>query len=486
MSNSSEDDNFDAYREEMRSDNHSDREKSAEKPKVRRLKRGTDYNQRLKILNKALRGKLKDLNDRLERVLDKVYVKSLNPNKRTDNEPDVSHLIHVADKELENAKLQYDQCIVKKEKLEKEFQEHNDASAIIDVEDKLKQLTEVKKALTKEIVDLKFVSMSQGKQLERAEIDPEDPNEADNLLYKIKAIKKKREAMEIENEKHQSVMERLRQRIEEAKKKAENERKNVEAAERKQAELARNKPVDKNNYNTTKPEDDRHLDTSKDDHEYQKQNKMLLELKKDSKLKKFELEKLFIELHEKDKENRLLNLKVKELERIVPQNRLNPMSRDKSNGVTKRRRRMKNASINDANKSVLVTQKEQRLKQVRGRNKSPEQRDTSKKVTIDSKRQSNNGRLSKIHDNKIEKPAIDRRESLKDNDSDFDNRQHIKGAELDEPVYQQKQASERPQPLGRGLNGEPSVVKPQPELEKVNVPMKLNPKTFKTEVDIKK
>ena len=67
------------------------------------------------------------------------------------------------------------------------------------------------------------------------------------------------------------------------------------------------------------------------------------------------MEKKFIELHEKDKENRLANLKMKELRRMVPQNHLNPVSREKSSNVIRRRKKMKNSSINDANKSVLVT-----------------------------------------------------------------------------------------------------------------------------------
>lgn len=74
-------------------------------------------------------------------------------------------------------------------------------------------------------------------------------------------------------------------------------------------------------------------------------------------------------MHEKDKERRLLNLKIKELERIIPQNKLNPISRDKSAGprqITKKK--MKNSTINDANKSMVVTKKEARMKRQFGRN----------------------------------------------------------------------------------------------------------------------
>lgn len=85
------------------------------------------------------------------------------------------------------------------------------------------------------------------------------------------------------------------------------------------------------------------------------ETKMLSDLKKETKNKKLELDKLLIELHERDKENRLLNLKMKELERIVPQTKLNPMSREMSSGIGRTKKKMKNSSINDANKSVLVT-----------------------------------------------------------------------------------------------------------------------------------
>lgn len=373
-----------------------------------------------------------------------------------------------------------------KQKLEAEFKANNDASAVIELEAKLKQLTEYKKTLGKEIIELKYVSHSQGKQLERAEVDPEDPNEADNLIYKIKALKQKKEAMQTDAEKHQSVMQRLKHRIEEAKKKAENERKQVEQAERKHNEQLSRVKSDKNAYNTVGANESVDLDTQKDDYEYQKQFKILVDAKKESKTKRLELEKMLIELHERDKENRLLNLKVKELERIVPQNRLNPMSRDKSSGIVRRRRRMKNSSIHDANKSVLVTKKEQRLKQIRGRNKSPDLRISGKVNNLDKKKQSNDGKLSTI-----QKAGLNSsKQSLDNIGEEPDNTQHIKEpkqeVEFKEPIYSQKQASEKEPVIGKGLNGEPTFTKPpKQDLEKVNPPMKLNPDTFKTEVDIK-
>lgn len=491
MSQSSEDDNFDAYREDIGSINETDRERSTHKPKGKkiRLKRSSDFNTRLKVLNKALRGKLKELNDRLERVLDKIYVKSLNPNKVNEAEVDTSHLIRVADKELENAKLQFDQCKLRKQKLQKEYKEHNNASAVIDLEEQLKQLAERKKELSKEIVDLKYVSLSQGKQLEKVSHEAEDPNEADNLIYKIKALKQKREGMELEMEKHKNVMEGLRTKIEDAKKKAENERKQVEVAERKQTEANDRKAQEKNHTKVNERHNEEDFDTTYDDEEAQKLQKALLSIKKETKEKKLELEKLFIVLHERDKENRLLNLKIKEIERIVPQAKLNPMSREKMSGIARRRRKMKNASISDANKSVLVTKKEQRLKQIRDRNKSPNTRSLSKVNELENKRESPSHKPP-THGLRKAMPSKDRDDSednpLSQNDG-YDNINHIpKDVKLfeKEDISSKKKQDQKPA-MGKGLNGEPSIIKPTKELEKVHAPMKLNPDTFKTEVDIK-
>ena len=491
MSQSSDEDNFDAYREDIRSINDTDKERSNDKPKTKKikLKRSSDFNTRLKVLNKALRGKLKDLNDRLERVLDKIYVKSLNPNKTNEAEVDTSHLIRVADKELENAKLQYDQCKIRKQKLQKEYKEYNNASAVIDLEEQIKQLTEKKKELSKEIVDLKYVSLSQGKQLEKFSTEAEDPNEADNLIYKIKALKQKREGMEAEMEKHKNVMEGLKSKIEESKKKVDNERKQVEAAEKKQAEANDRKAQERSNGKANDRYNQEDFDPTYDEEEAHKLQKALTSMKKETKDKKLELEKLFIVLHERDKENRLLNLKIKEIERIVPQARLNPMSREKMSGIARRRRKMKNSSINDANKSVLVTKKEQRLKQIRGRNKSPNARSLSKVNELENRRDSP-ARKPPVHDVPKVKPSKERDDSednpLSQNDG-YDNVNHIpKEVKLLEKEGIIPKKNQEPKPaMGKGLNGEPSIVKPAKELEKVQPPMKLNPETFKTEVDIK-
>lgn len=317
--------------------------------------------------------------------------------------------------------------MVKKQKLEKEFKENNDAGMVIELEQNLRNLKEKKKQLKKEIIDLSYEHIKYDKEKAKTEHNPEDPNDADYLLYKIRALKKKREKLETEDDKNKEVMGKLITRIEESKIKVDKEQQAVDIVEQKyNAKMA---SQHKNNKTKDNEEDISDYNTNKEKKEINMNIENFRKLKGETKSKKLELEKLFIELHERDKENRLLNLKVKELERMMPHNSLNPMSRDKSQGANKRKRRMKNSSINDANKSVLVTEKEQKLRRLRKSNKSPLQDKNSK---LKERRESNNEEsksklnLKTVHENPVkdhgkrdlEKSPKNENIKLKDSDRD--------------------------------------------------------------------
>ena len=158
MSEGSEDDNFDVYREDIQSINSIEHKHTKNKSKAVPIKSkiNLDYYSKLNNLNKALRDKLKQLNERLERVLDKVYIKSLNPNKTTAPEIDSSYLLHIADKELENAKSQFEQFSQEKERLDNEIKSINNPKAVIELEATIKQLKDYKRDLNKEISELKY------------------------------------------------------------------------------------------------------------------------------------------------------------------------------------------------------------------------------------------------------------------------------------------------------------------------------------------
>lgn len=318
--------------------------------------------------------------------------------------------------------------MVKKQKLEKEFKENHDAGMVIELEENLRNLKEKKKQLKKEIIDLSYEHVKYDKEKAKTEHNPEDPNDADYLLYKIRALKKKREKLEQENDKDKDVMEKLMARIEESKIKIDKEQQAVDIVEQKyNAKIA---SQNKNNKTKDNEEDISDYSTNKEKKEISINIDHFKKLKSEAKSKKLELEKLFIELHERDKENRLLNLKVKELERMMPHNSLNPMSRDKSQGFNKRKRRMKNSSINDANKSVLVTEKEQKLRQLRKSNKSPLQDKNSKfreSRELNNEESKSKVNLKTVHENqskdhdKKEEEKSPKNENIELRDSDRDS-----------------------------------------------------------------
>lgn len=244
MSQSSDNENFDDYREALNSMRSNDKDKEVEKPKFRKVKvRNTsDYNTRLKNLNKSLREKLKELNDRLERVLEKIYVKSLNPNKREEPDTDPSQLKEVVDQELEKVKAQYDKWRANQKKLSK--LNVSDPDALIVIEDKLKSLREKKKEVQKEIVEFSTENMIFEKQKEKEAQKIDDMSEIDNLIYKIKAYKKKKGSLEVQIEKHTGVIDKLKQKVTEWQRKVQNEKKQVDAAEQKYATVDHSKNRD--------------------------------------------------------------------------------------------------------------------------------------------------------------------------------------------------------------------------------------------------
>lgn len=343
MSEGSEDDNFDAYREDIQSIKSIEHKHTKNKSKAVPIKSKVhlNYYSKLNSLNKALRDKLKQLNERLERVLDKVYIKSLNPNKTTAPEIDSSYLLHIADKELENAKSQFEQFSQEKDRLDNEINSINNPKAVIELDATIKQLKDYKRDLNKEISELKYVKLSQGKHLKKLVDEPKELNETDALIYKLKVLKKKEEALKQEVDTKKSVIDSLKSRILDSKAKSESEAKVVQNAERKSSLHTSDKPSAQVNKQSLEQEYRNTINSISINSDSTKESKILADLKKETKAKKFELDKLLIELHERDKENRLLNLKVKDLERIVPQTKLNPMSRDNSEAHLKNKSNLK-------------------------------------------------------------------------------------------------------------------------------------------------
>lgn len=130
------------------------------------------------------------------------------------------------------------------------------------------------KALTKTVTELTWDGNLIGKQIEIANRQLEDPNEADNLLYKLKAIRKKKDAIKAKQLKHKEVMKKITLGVEDAKHKLEREAKKVDEAERRNAESA-----PKATPNQSLIDDAADYSTNTEEAEYHKHRKTLIELK---------------------------------------------------------------------------------------------------------------------------------------------------------------------------------------------------------------
>ena len=135
---------------------------------------------------------------------------------------------------------------------------------------------------------------------------------------------------------------------------------------------------------------------------------------------------------------------------MVPQNRLNPVSRDRSSNVIRRRKRMKNSSIAEANNSVIVTRNERRLKGIKAK-KPIDARSIERVKRVDSKKKS----ISEVPKPGGSRGGEKRKKSTEEVDSD--SPKHVKINEGNK--LKRKESSEEEFEMGKGLNGEPSMIK---------------------------
>ena len=171
--------------------------------------------------------------------------------------------------------------MINKKKLEKDVKQTGSAKEMFKMEEKLKKLKDKKKELAKRLIDVQYDSQHIGKNLKNAEHDPEDPNEIDNIIYKIKAVKKKKTHLIEENDKQKLVLEKLTERIETAKKKLENERQKVETLENRNNRRSKREGTQR----SQSIEDISNYNTNSEDQKCQEYLKQLKELKRENKEK---------------------------------------------------------------------------------------------------------------------------------------------------------------------------------------------------------
>jgi len=151
---------------------------------------------------------------------------------------------------------------------------------VIEYEEQAKELREKKKELLKEIADLKYVTLAQGKQLDKLVNHPKELNDTESLLFKLKVLRKKEEAMREDVDKQAVVIKAIQGKIQESLGKVEKERQKVEAAERKQAERQQRLAEITGEDRKTKEQEYRsHIAALSINNDFQENEKLLEELK---------------------------------------------------------------------------------------------------------------------------------------------------------------------------------------------------------------
>jgi chromosome segregation ATPase len=164
------------------------------------------YVAKLKKLNEKLRNKLKDLNGRLERVLDRINTKQLLAKKKNKEVP-VDKQINVCDKEIENAQKQLDSYKKEILRLTAKVEQLGQVNKVIDLEDEIKSKTEIKSNLKKEIKQLERNIHDQGKELEKLANTDDHHTTLNALTEKLRVWKEKHNKLEVTIQREKKAME---------------------------------------------------------------------------------------------------------------------------------------------------------------------------------------------------------------------------------------------------------------------------------------
>jgi len=133
---------------------------------------------KLKAINSRLRKRLKDLNTKVEKAIERTESKRiLATRKKKDN--DIPHKIAVKDKEIDNAKFQLQGYEKEIESLQRRIDEISQVDKMLDSEQLLKEYNTQWADLRKQIKDLEKLSKDKGKALEKL-------TDGDDYNYKIR------------------------------------------------------------------------------------------------------------------------------------------------------------------------------------------------------------------------------------------------------------------------------------------------------------
>ena len=137
--------------------------------------------------------------------------------KKKNKEVPVEKQIEVCDKEIENAQKQLESYKKEIVRLNAKIEQLSEVNKVIDLEDEIKEKTEIKSALKKEIKQLERNIHDQGKELEKLANADDHHTILNALTEKLRVWKEKTHKLETTIEREKKAMEDQADRVEKLK-----------------------------------------------------------------------------------------------------------------------------------------------------------------------------------------------------------------------------------------------------------------------------
>eukprot|EP00344_Euplotes_crassus_P010846 CAMPEP_0197005254 /NCGR_PEP_ID=MMETSP1380-20130617/28662_1 /TAXON_ID=5936 /ORGANISM="Euplotes crassus, Strain CT5" /LENGTH=418 /DNA_ID=CAMNT_0042424331 /DNA_START=109 /DNA_END=1366 /DNA_ORIENTATION=+ len=285
---------------------------------------------KLRAINFRLRKKLKYLNEKVEKAIDRTETKRiLAARKRAPK--DTAHMIRVKDKEIDNAQNQIESYQVEIHKLQTKIDEISQVGKMIEIEQEVREHKSIVSELKKEIKDKELLLKNLAKS--------DDPSyKIKNMINEIRMWKEKIAARQELYEKNENNVNGQSERLPEIEKENEELMGQIQSLDAK-IDLENSKKKDKR---AKKDLEDigENVKTSKEKFEMGKKNheKEIKAQKKKTDEAEKEREELYKKLKELGQEKRISSLKLREVGRMLKHNQLNPIGAVNTKNVMTSRR----------------------------------------------------------------------------------------------------------------------------------------------------
>lgn len=279
----------------------------------------------LKKQNELFRQKLKELNDKVEKAIDRTYVKRMLAAKKKTN-VDIAHKNRVKDREIENSQKQIESYKKEIDSLNLRVDELSQVDTMIDRESQVKENKQSILDLKKVIHELEKQSKDKGKELERLTEGDDYNYKIRNLIDEIRMWKEKIRHREEVYERADSTLHLQSERLQTLEKENQELMSKIQNLDNK-IDLGKTNSKNADLKKKLEAIDEEKM-AAKDQYESTQtlnRNELKNE-KKELTEQESKRDQLMSRLKELDQEKRISTFKLREVGRILKHNQLKPLS----------------------------------------------------------------------------------------------------------------------------------------------------------------